>query len=563
MPAYAALRPLPQKIRTRPTEDAINIKSKILNTKYAVVFILLFLVSCTKPFSKPLTFEERITSHSPQIVFGALAELWRIKDSTNIVPVISLLNDPVFMEYAAQALNLLNDQSVDKIVLSGLGTGEGSEGLLFYAYLAARDRYVSGETADFIMKNMDKFSGPGKVYGCMLLSFVDKKYISKAIDIMKKEKAGGGIYALPELLRLIGDKRYAPGYEFAAGIYNEWVSGEIPMLKEMAAWAMHRIRPVAGFKRDTKDKVIISNPYLIKYGDNPVWPAVPNSFKSWHTANPDIFADKNTVYMYYRAGNGTDRIALATVPYNIFNGKNFMDAPNNPIVDTSTNGFDSGAVLDPSVILFKGKMFLYYSGLGKGEDSIGLATSKDFYNFTKAEKPVLIGRAPEVVNKDGILYMFYVLMNGAGGYEIHLATSDNGYDFMPYGKGPIFEKEGEGAWDSMTVTTPRIFFYDGMYYMLYAGDDKYRDYPPYLGLAFSYDLIHWIRSTQNPIFSRGKQGTWEDGAIWYGDLFNYKEKWYLYYEGWGGGDSHTAEYGRGGRSQVGVATGDFDIKDLL
>ena len=99
--------------------------------------------------------------------------------------------------------------------------------------------------------------------------------------------------------------------------------------------------------------------------------------------------------------------------------------------------------------------------------------------------------------------------------------------------------------------------------MMYCGDDKYIDYPAYFGLAFSYDLVNWYRSTQNPIFSRSKKGNWDDGGIWYAQIFKYKKKWYLWYEGWGGGESHETEYGPGGHSQIGLAIFDGEIEDLL
>ena len=86
---------------------------------------------------------------------------------------------------------------------------------------------------------------------------------------------------------------------------------------------------------------------------------------------------------------------------------------------------------------------------------------------------------------------------------------------------------------------------------------------PYFGLAYSYDLINWHRGFKNPVFSRSAKGAWDDGGIWFGQMFEYRNKWYLYYEGWGGGKSHEDEYGGGGRSQIGLATGEFDIKDLL
>ncbi len=322
--------------------------------------------------------------------------------------------------------------------------------------------------------------------------------------------------------------------------------------------------PVKNIVNDIKDRVIIKNPYWAKELSGPVMPSVPGTYKAWHTANPDILVHNGMIYFYYRGGDGTDRICLATAPYDGFNGKNFIDCTNNPIIGTSKKGFDSRAALDPAAIYFDNKVFLYYSGLGDKDDSVGLAVSGDFYNFNKHEHPVIKGRAPEVLVKDGLIYMYYVLYNNSGGYSVYLATSRDGYNFTKFGNEPVFAPDADPkAWDSKSVTVPRIIEKNGVYYMLYAGDNKYLDYPPYFGLAFSYDLVNWHRGTQNPVSSRGAKGSWDDGGIWYGQMFEYGNKWYLYYEGWGGGESHEKEYGPGGHSQIGLATGVFDIGDLL
>ena len=484
--------------------------------------------------------------------------MWRLHDYENVAPLAALLDNPDFMTDAAEALNNLNDQNVDNLVLSGLGAGPGNEGRLYFAYLAARDRFIKGEAADLIRQNIDKFSPEAKLYSYMILSFQDKKYLSKAISVYRALAPEKNTSAFIELLRLIGITGCSNGYDFASA-----AGKRDPRAKAMAVWAMHRIKPVKAIKYDIGDRTIISGQYLKKDSGNPVWPSAPNSLKAWHTANPDILATDSTIYFYYRSGDGTDRISLATVPYNIFNGRNFIDVPNNPIVDVTKKSFDSRACLDPATLRFNNRTFLYYSGLGEGDDMVGLAVAGDYQNFTKQERPVIKGRAPEVVLKDGVIYMFYVLPNAIGGYSIYLATSTDGYDFRQYGKAPVLNYSAPGAWDDKTVTTPRISEKDGVYYMVYAGDNMYRDYPPYFGLAFSYDLIHWTRSTQNPVFSRGKKGQWDDGGIWYGELFLYKGRYHLYYEGWGGGESHENEYGRGGHSQVGMATGSFDVEEML
>ena len=69
----------------------------------------------------------------------------------------------------------------------------------------------------------------------------------------------------------------------------------------------------------------------------------------------------------------------------IFDGINFADYTKNPIIRNGAKGAFNGhdAALDPATIRFNGKVFLYYSGLGEGDDNIGLAVSKDYYAFKK------------------------------------------------------------------------------------------------------------------------------------------------------------------------------------
>ena len=216
------------------------------------------------------------------------------------------------------------------------------------------------------------------------------------------------------------------------------------------------------FKRDFKDGVITQNPFLAKYGSSPMMPAVPNTYKAWHTANPDILVHDKTIYFYYRGGDGTDRICLATAPYESFNGSNFTDFPGNPIIGTAKKGYDSRAALDPAAVYFNNRVFLYYSALGDGEDFVGLAVSKDFNNFKKYAA-VIKGRAPAVIVRDGVIYMYYVAYNLLGGYSVYLATSRDGYNFVKYNNKPVFEPDPDPkAWDSKSETVPRITEKEGL-----------------------------------------------------------------------------------------------------
>ena len=376
----------------------------------------------------------------------------------------------------------------------------------------------------------------------LLNSEVVDRFVLAGMNPGKDDKGRNLYFYLASLKRPETAKYIIPGFNW---------EGMLPVKK-----------PAAKIINDSKERLITKNPYWAKSTSNPIMPSVPNTYKAWHTANPDLLVHNGMIYFYYRGGDGTDRICLATVPYDGCNGSNFNDYSGNPIVGTSKKGFDDKAALDPATIYFNNKVFIYYSGLGEGDDTVGLAVSKDFYNFKKYGA-VIKGRAPEVVVKDGLIYLYYVLYNN-NGYSIYLATSKDGYNFTKFGEAPVFTPDSNAqAWDSKSVTVPRIVEKHGVYYMLYAGDSMYVDYPAYFGLAYSFDLINWNRGRQNPVFSRGAKGQWDDGGIWYGDMFEYKNKWYLYYEGWGGGESHEKEYGPGGRSQIGMATGAFELWDLL
>ena len=95
--------------------------------------------------------------------------------------------------------------------------------------------------------------------------------------------------------------------------------------------------------------------------------------------------------------------------------------------------------------------------------------------------------------------------------------------------------------------------------MLYCGSDSNKDYPFYAGLRRPRDLVHWTKYPHNPIFSRGEEGAWDEGAIWFTTVEKINGRYYMWYEGYGGGTARTEPYGsylKGGKSQVGMATMD-------
>jgi hypothetical protein len=175
-------------------------------------------------------------------------------------------------------------------------------------------------------------------------------------------------------------------------------------------------------------------------------------------------------------------------------------------------------------------VYLYYSATGKDTETIGLAISGDGFHFTKwTDNPVLSGRCPEIVLHEGTWHLFFVRKNTRGGYSIHAALSDDGLHFEDVHT-PVLESEN-GGWDSKSVTTPRIFRDGGVFYMIYAGDDKTLDDSWRFGLAVSNNLLEWKKYDLNPIFEKGVPGAWDDSNIWFGTVEKIHNTYWMWYEG--------------------------------
>ncbi|MCK5758399.1 MAG: hypothetical protein KAH14_04830 [Clostridiales bacterium] len=279
---------------------------------------------------------------------------------------------------------------------------------------------------------------------------------------------------------------------------------------------------------------------FIKHPNNPIIQREQESFYSIHVANPDLLEFDDEIFMCFR-GQGNelhDQIGIDHVKSQEFDGVNFQFYENNPIIKVSDNktDFDCNHILDPAAIIFRNNVFLYYSGHSLDKSpGIGLAISKNGFDFKKTGQVIENAIAPKVVFKDGLVHLFYQRKNGKH-FEFYKCTSVDGVNFDKENEVVIFKpSHKDGEFDSFSITTCRIFKEANTYFMTYGACQKFSDYPESFCLARSLDLVLWDRFPDNPILHRGNTGEWDEGAIWFPTIYKHNDKYYMWYEGSGAG----------------------------
>ncbi len=183
----------------------------------------------------------------------------------------------------------------------------------------------------------------------------------------------------------------------------------------------------------------------------------PGGDKSWmqtHAALP--FADrlKNDLYrIYFSSRDSKNRASLGYIEVDIKNPKKILHLTENPILSYGNLGtFDDSGVMASSLVSYKDKKYLYYTGWNLGITvpfrwAIGLAISKDGgKSFEKVSMapimdrnhtdPLFVG-SPTVIFENGVWKMWYISSekwenhdgNLRAPYFIKYAESENGIEW--------------------------------------------------------------------------------------------------------------------------------------
>jgi predicted GH43/DUF377 family glycosyl hydrolase len=125
------------------------------------------------------------------------------------------------------------------------------------------------------------------------------------------------------------------------------------------------------------------SPCWHRYRGNPLLPVQDGTWMEAQTANPHLLLVGDTRHLYFRGQQGGhDRIGVATVPRERFDGVTW-NVHSEPLIDVGPAGsWDATHVLDPATVMVDGRVFLYYSAVSPRCDRcVCLATSGDGIHY--------------------------------------------------------------------------------------------------------------------------------------------------------------------------------------
>ena len=194
-----------------------------------------------------------------------------------------------------------------------------------------------------------------------------------------------------------------------------------------------------------------------------------------------------------------------------------QDIQHSVLASGSIGDFDYNGISDPCVLFVNGEYKMYYTGQAGNTWQTGLATSRDGIQWTKhPSNPVLgIGSgweaagpgSVEVIYRDGVYTMLYSGFDGSK-HMIGLAISYDGVHWFRYSGNPVFRPSAGNNWDSFSVLASAHFVYNDQFYLLYLGKPQNG-----IGLATSPDGISWARVRSTPVMNPGAPGTWESTVL--------------------------------------------------
>jgi predicted GH43/DUF377 family glycosyl hydrolase len=203
----------------------------------------------------------------------------------------------------------------------------------------------------------------------------------------------------------------------------------------------------------------------------------------------------------------------------------------------SPGDWDSGDVLNPSVLRRDGAYYNFYSGFDGKTWHTGMAISPDGTHWRKLGK--ILSPRPDTWEGS------YIAANGAALFErgeffywyvagpretpkIGLAQSLDGREWTKR-PAPALETGPRGSWDERGVADPYVVRIGDSLYMYYLGQDRARRQR--LGVARSADGVRWQKLRANPVMELGADGAFDENGLGEPAVWQSHGKYWMLYTG--------------------------------
>lgn len=280
----------------------------------------------------------------------------------------------------------------------------------------------------------------------------------------------------------------------------------------------------------------------IKEATNPILTKSSSGWDSYGLRDPMLLVDgsgylvqENGTYVMYYRGNEYDpdfdgypdhirrQIGRAVSP----DGINWTkDEENNPVLRLGAPGEWDDAFIGSAWAIKEGDhdYRLYYDAYDGSLSGIGIAASRDGIHWAKAERnPLLTAKDwAGISDSTTVVAILCALRRAQGDYVIFVevgppakaifgAISEDGTNFTALNTGQALMKGTEYAWDSYQVANPKVVEVSpGRYIMGYNGRGGLQHQ---LGFAYSTDLVHWEKYSENPVVFLGEPKSWDGGRV--------------------------------------------------
>jgi len=206
---------------------------------------------------------------------------------------------------------------------------------------------------------------------------------------------------------------------------------------------------------------------------------------------------------------------------------------------------EENGICAPGAIVMDGRVHLFYQSYGNGPmDAICHAISSDGIKFVKnAANPVFRptgnwnnGRAidADVVVFSGKLLLYFATRDSLGKVQMlgvaraELNSKFCREDWTQICSESILKPQLE--WEDTCIEAPAVCERDGKLYMFYGG--AYNNNPQQIGCAISDDGIGWKRLFDAPFLPNGEPGSWNASESGHPFLFKDEDKrTYLFFQG--------------------------------